>query len=126
VLPADLVGSLLAKSDGHSIAEMRQLAATHPQQIPAAPTGELPPAEVSNVREESVASPVIRATVSFPQGGTVRLADAPEGVVFKPAEGVVEWTPAPFSATTEIRVLFLVTHPDGREETVIHAIKREP
>jgi hypothetical protein len=126
VLPADLVEAMLAKNDGHSIVEMQLLAAAHPQLIPEAPTRELPPADASKVKEEAVASTAIRSKVSFPQGDTARLADAPDGVVYKPAEGVVEWTPVLFSADTEIRVLFLVTHPDGKEDTVIHTIKREP
>ena len=126
VLPADLVEPLLAKNDGHSIAEMQKLAAAHRQLIPAAPTEDLPPADVSKVPEETVAGTVIRSKISFPPGTTARLADAPESVVYQPAAGVVEWTPAPFSATTTIRVLFLVTHPDGKEDTVIHTIKREP
>ena len=126
VLPEALVQSILEKGSGHSIAEMQALAARHPQLVPKDAAEEIQPVVPSMVKEESVANPVIISKISFAKGDVAQLSDAPAGVVYKAGEGVLEWTPAPFSADKEINVLFLVTHPDGTEETLIHTIKREP
>jgi hypothetical protein len=126
VIPENLVRSILARKDGHTIAEMQKLAAEHPHLIPEAAPGDNPPADVSMVKEETVGNRAIKLKVSFSKGDTARISDAPAGVVYKADEGVVEWTPAPFSADAEIRILFLVTHPDGKEDTVVHTIKRTP
>ena len=126
VIPENLVRSILDMKSGHSIAEMRKLAAEHPQLIPETAPGSLPSADVSKVKEETVENPVIVSKVNFAMGDTARLADAPAGMVYNAEQGVLEWTPPPFSADVEIRVLFLVTHPDGKEDTLVHTVKRVP
>ena len=50
--------------------------------------------------------------------------DLPPGVVFHQEQGVLEWTPAPFSKLSEVKALFLLTAPDGGEETYVHTIRR--
>jgi hypothetical protein len=65
------------------------------------------------------------AEVTFKTGYTATLADAPPGVVFDAEKGVLEWTPAPFSSTTEVRVLFALRDADGKEEFLVHTIRRK-
>ena len=126
VVPESLVRSILDMKSGHSIAEMRKLAAENPQLIPEMAPGDLPPADISKVKEETVENAVIISKVNIAKGDSARLADAPSGMVYHAEKGVLEWTPPPFSADAEIRVLFIITHPDGKEETLIHTVKREP
>lgn len=125
-IPEELVKSILAKTSDHTLEEMAKLAAEHPQLVPKSTAAIRPAADVSKIKEAVVANPVISSTVAIPAGATASLADAPAGVVYQPAENVIEWTPAPFSKAKEIRVLFLITRPDGTEETLIHTISREP
>ncbi len=126
VIPENLIRSILDKKSGHSLAEMRKLAAEHPQLLPETAPGSLPPADVSKVQEETVENPVIVSKVTIAKGDSARLVDAPAGMVYNAEKGVLEWTPPPFSADVEIRVLFLITHPDGKEDTLVHTVKLEP
>ena len=125
-IPEKLVRSILDMKNGHSLAEMRKLAAEHPQPIPETAPGNLQPADVSKVKEETVENPVIVSKVNITKGDSARLADAPSGMVYNAEKGVLEWTPPPFFADPEIRVLFLITHPNGKEDTLVHTVKREP
>lgn len=126
VIPEDLVRSILDMKSGHALGEMRKLAAAHPQQIAENTSDNLPPVEVSSVEGKPVQNPVIVSKVNIGKGDSARLVDAPAGMVYHAEKGVLEWTPPPFSADAEIRVLFLLTHPDGKEETLVHIFKREP
>lgn len=119
-----LAQSLLAKSAGHNVAEMQKLARENPSQ-PIKASEPFKPADISKVRDETVNNAVITSNVQFKSGDTARLADAPAGVVYKPDQGILEWTLPPFSKASEARVLFLLTHPDGSEEPYIHTISRK-
>jgi tetratricopeptide (TPR) repeat protein len=126
LIPEERVTSILAMKSGHSIAQMEELAKAYPGQIPESTAENGPTPDDTPVKEESVTDPVIVSEISFPEGDKARISDAPAGVVYKPEKGVVEWTPTPFSKDESIRILFLITHPDGKESTRVHTIKRLP
>jgi hypothetical protein len=50
------------------------------------------------------------------------MVDSPPGVEYNKEQNTVTWSPPPFSKSTGMRVLFLVTHPDGSEEVVVHVV----
>lgn len=125
VVTAEVSQSILAKTSGHTTTEMEQLARANPVRLPAEKPGEQnAPADVTKVQEASVANATIHSKVEWKNGDKSQLVDAPAGVIYKEAEGLLEWTPPPFSNVTEAKILFLVTHADGSEETYIHTISR--
>lgn len=126
VIPPDQVQAIMSKQNDHSIAEMEKLASKYPQLIPDLPSTKMPSADASKVKEVTIEIPVIVSKISFPQGDSAELADAPKGVVYKADQGVVEWTPEPFTKKEEIFILFLIKHADGTESTKVHTIKRNP
>jgi len=125
VLPQTLIDSIFARSAGHNLVELEKLVRDHPQSEVKQPTEPLAPADAGRVREATVENPVILSEVRFKDGVTVTLADAPAGVVYMPEHQRLEWTLPAFSNATEAGVLFLLTHPDGTEEQLIHTIRRE-
>jgi hypothetical protein len=127
-VPEALIREILNKKSGHSIEDMEAMV----QKAPAAGTTPAPspkPAAGDNnpqAEEEPASAPsTVVSKVSFKSGATARLADAPPGVVFHQESGTVEWTPPTFSRMQETRVLFVLTHPDGSEEHVVHVVRRE-
>ena len=124
-LPQALVREILAKKTGHSLEDMEAMA----QKAPAAGTTPTPAPEVTPDKgqpaAEATPSSKVISKVSFKSGATVRLADAPPGVVYHEESGTVEWTPPMFSRLEEVRVLFVLTFPDGSEELQVHTVRRE-
>ena len=91
---------------------------------PVAARAPVTPADASSEKMERATSAVVSSKVAFRSGAKVELMDAPPGVVFREEQSMLDWTPTPFSKIPEAKVLFLLTHPDGSEETLIHTIQR--
>jgi hypothetical protein len=72
--------------------------------------------------EETVAKRTLTSKPLFKEGSTARMVDSPPGVEYNKEQNTVTWSPPPFSKSTGMRVLFLVTHPDGSEEVVVHVV----
>lgn len=122
-VPEPLIREMMEKKAGHSIADMteyvRKAASAAPPEMPAEPVAprHAPDAPTRPATEI--------AEVTFKSGYTATLADAPPGVVFDAEKGVLEWTPAPFSSASEVRVLFALRDADGKEEFLVHTIRRK-
>lgn len=125
VLPEALINEIMAKKSGHSIAEMEAYAARTHSPPPMAEDKPVAPADISNVRPQPATTTTVTSEVRFKPGVTAKLVDAPPGVVFHKDQGTLEWTPPPFTKTTQVGALFLLTASDGSEETYVHTISRK-
>ena len=125
VLPEALIAEIMAKKEGHSVADMEAYVSRAPVLPPKVAEKPIAPADISKVRPESVTSRTITSELRFKDGVTAEMMDAPPGVVYHEDTGVLEWTPPPFSKTARVGVLFVLTNADGTEETYIHAIERK-
>ncbi|MES2921393.1 MAG: serine protease [Verrucomicrobiota bacterium] len=72
--------------------------------------------------EETVARRTLTSKPLFKEVITATMVDSPPGVEYNKEQKTVTWTPPPFSKSKGMRVLFLVTHPDGSEEVIVHLI----
>lgn len=122
-VPEPLIREIMDKTAGHSIGDMAEFVRMAADHTPPAKPEE--PASPRKAPEEPARPATEIAEVAFKSGYTVTLADAPPGVVYDPEKGVLEWTPAPFSSTTEVRVLFVLEDPEGKEEFQVHTISRK-
>ena len=124
LVPADVIVAVMAKKEGHSVADMDALASRikvtdiNPVLTPIAP------AEPGKLQPVIATSSKVTSQVQFDAGNSARMVDAPSGVSYNDATKTLEWTPLPFSKTASVRVLFLITKPDGSEETLVHTIQR--
>ncbi len=113
-----LIREIMDRKSGHSIESMeefaREAANSAPPEIPAAP----------QVPERPERSATVTAEVSFGEEYSATLADAPPGVRYDAAAGVLEWTPVPFSTSREVRVLFLLQDGEGNEEFHVETMRR--
>ena len=125
-LPESLMAEIMAKKTGHSVKDMNEFAHRAPASKPAADREPVSPVDVRGAQPEQATVQTFRSTVSLKSGVKARLMDAPHGVVFRPEDNTLEWTPPPFSTQNEARVLFLLSNPDGSEEAYIHTITRQP
>lgn len=124
-VPAGVMEGIMAKKDGHSVADMDALAAGTKVAVPSAPSAPVAPAEPGKVQPVVAASSKVSSQVEFDAGVSARLVDAPPGVSYDDATKTLEWTPLPFSRTSSVNVLFLLTKADGKEETHVHTIQRD-
>lgn len=120
-LPKNLSDELAAKKSGHSIDDMNAFVKRARESGLALPT----PAEPVQPSIPDSGPEVLVSKVTFPDSTKGKLADAPPGVVYHEDRQELEWTPGPFSKTEKVRVLFMLTHPDGTEEPYIHTINRK-
>ena len=125
VVPAATIDAIMALKTGHSVEDMEARATGAPlPHPPAMPEDPAVPADIRKVEPVEAAGDKIIEVVRFDPGVTARLADAPAGVVFDQSKSTLEWNPPPFSKVTEVKVLFLLTRPDGSEEPYIHTLIR--
>ncbi len=120
-LPKTLGDEMAAKKSGHSIDDMNAFVkrARESGVVPAAPANPVQPSAPDSRPE------LLVSKVTFPDSTKGKLADAPPGVVYHEDRQELEWTPGPFSKTEKVRVLFMITRPDGTEEPYIHTINRK-
>lgn len=124
VVPAAMLDEIVAKKSGHSVEDMQARVAKAPAPPPVKPAGPVMPADVTTVRPSEASGGTVTSEVKFDAGVTARLVDAPDGVTFHKDKNSLEWNPPPFSKVAEVKVLFLLTRPDGSEETYIHTLTR--
>jgi tetratricopeptide (TPR) repeat protein len=120
-LPKNLGDELAAKKSGHSIDDMNAF-------LKRARESGIAPGLPANPAQSSIPDSgpeVVVSKVPFPDSIIGKLADAPPGVTYHEDRQELEWTPAPFSKTEKVRVLFMLTRPDGTEEPYIHTIHRK-
>lgn len=124
LVPEAAITEIMAKKAGHSLEDMNAFVTKTPVAKGKAPSGPVAPADPSKVQSVAVASKVVTSQVNLVQGVEIEMVDAPPGVVYDKATGLLKWTPAPFSKAEEAKVLLLLKKADGSEEIVIHAISR--
>lgn len=124
VIPQEMIAGIMSKKSGHSVADMDAFVARAPKSQPLADSRPVAPADISTVQPEKVLVNTVASEVRFKPGVTAKLVDAPAGVTFQKENGMVTWTPPPFSRIPEVGVLFQLTHPDGTEESYVHTIRR--
>ena len=120
-LPNNLSVELAAKKSGYSIDNMNAF-------VKRARESGLAPANPGNPIQPSIPAgkpEILVSKVTFPDSTKGKLTDAPPGVIYNEERQELEWTPSPFSKTDKVRVLFMLTRPDGTEETYIHTIHRK-
>jgi tetratricopeptide (TPR) repeat protein len=124
VVPAAVIDEIAAKKSGHSVEDMEAQVAKAPAPRPVKPEVPLMPADISTVQPSEASGGTVTSEVRFDAGVTAQLVDAPAGVTFHKDKNTLEWNPPPFSKISEVKVLFLLTRPDGSEETYIHTLTR--
>jgi tetratricopeptide (TPR) repeat protein len=125
LLPAEVIGGIMGKKEGHALAEMDALAASTKVAAPKEPSAPIAPAEPGKVEAVIATSAKVTSRVDFAAGTSAKMVDAPPGITYDAATQTLEWTPLPFSRTPSAKVLFLLTNPDGSEETLVHTIARD-
>lgn len=120
-LPKNLRDELAAKKEAYSVDDMNAFVkrASESGVAPATPVQPVQP----TLGESGPG--VVVSKVTFPDSAKAKLTDIPPGVVYHEDRQELEWTPAPFSKTEKVRVLFTLVRPDGTEEPYIHTINRK-
>ncbi len=125
LVPAELIAEIMAEKSDHSIADMDSFAARAPAPTPPQESPTTNPADSSSIQPQSTVCVTVTSEVKFKPGVSAQLMDAEPGVVFHKDSGTLEWTPPPFSRVSNAKALFLLTTPDGSEETQVHSIQRK-
>jgi hypothetical protein len=125
-VPEALITEIMAKKSGHSVPDMDTFVTRAPAPTPMVKSKPVKPADPGTVKAQVATSRTVTSQVRFKTGVTAQLIDAPSHVVYHQDQATLEWTPVPFSRNPAVKVLFLLTNPDGSEEAYIHTISRAP
>ncbi len=123
-VPTDIIEAVMTKKEGHSVADMEALAARTKVAENNTPLTPVAPAEPGKLQPVVATSSKVTSEVKFDAGNSIRMVDAPAGVLYDDATKTLVWTPLPFSQTASVKVLFLITKADGVEEPFVHTIHR--
>lgn len=119
-----LIDEMLGKADGHGFEDMEAFVARVAESEPPLVEKAMQTPEQKQNPSASNQAEVYTTSVDFPDGVDVEIKDAPAGVSYDPENGKISWRPYPFSRSRQVRVLFQLTHPGGKEELLVRVLSR--